>query len=215
MDKKLSAGDLISRAIQLVQDNPKITSTWCVVGLLTELAVLPYEGFATARDFLLFFPAIAVSSALYYFIAARFMAAAGHPADKSNVLAYLGAGLLYSLAIAIGFLFVIIPGIILWVRLSLYVPILLAEGKPVIDLGSASWERTSGRTSEILLAHLPPFLMLVPIWLLSITTSSPGAGFDVLLALTSSLAGAYWFCLSIALYERLPEKERQDTQQPI
>ncbi|AXK43710.1 hypothetical protein [Erythrobacter aureus] len=204
MTNKFKAREAIARTIQIVLDNPKLVAMWCTLGLVTELAILPYGGFATTRDFLLFFPAILISTAIYYYIAQRMLSATGHPADKSNVLAYLGASILYGLIIGIGFIFLIIPGFILWARLSLFVPILLAEGKSVADLGSESWARTSGNTSEILLAYLPPFAMLVPLWLISIVNPSLGASFDIFTAIFASLAGAYWFALTIALYERFP-----------
>ena len=64
------------------------------------------------------------------------------------------AGILSSMATAAGFVLLIIPGIIVWLALSLAYPIVVAEDTGGTDSLSRSWELTKGYRWKIFVAGL-------------------------------------------------------------
>lgn len=66
----------------------------------------------------------------------------------------LGVTLLAGIGIAFGFLFVIVPGLILLSRWSLVVPLVMVEGRSVGEAFSRSNQLVRGRTGQVLLVVL-------------------------------------------------------------
>lgn len=70
------------------------------------------------------------------------------------ILPYAGLSILYSIAVGIGFLLIIFPGLYFMSRWSVAQPVLIAQGKGVIASMKDSWERTRGSEFAILVAVL-------------------------------------------------------------
>ena len=89
---------------------------------------------------------------------------------KSGLMSLLGLQILSTIAIGIGFLFLLVPGIYLMTRLFLAVPILLAEEGGVGAAIKQSWEETDGRVLQILpviaVIYVPMLLATFTLFLL-------------------------------------------------
>jgi hypothetical protein len=72
----------------------------------------------------------------------------------SHAGAAIVAGILSSLATAAGFLLLIIPGIIVWLALSLVYPVIIAEDSGGSDALRRSWELTKGYRWKIFVASV-------------------------------------------------------------
>jgi Membrane domain of glycerophosphoryl diester phosphodiesterase/Uncharacterised protein family (UPF0259) len=117
---------------------------------------------------------ILATSAVYYYLGEE---AAGPPADLK---AAAKAGLefwsrmfitrfLTGLAVLVGFLLLIVPGIYLAVRLAVVEPLILTEEVAGVDAMRRSWELTNGKFWRVfgwmVVGALPPFILAVPIFL--------------------------------------------------
>lgn len=63
----------------------------------------------------------------------------------------LGLGILVSLGVFLGFILLIIPGVIVWLGWMIAAPVLIVEKKGITDSISRSWELTAGYKRWILL----------------------------------------------------------------
>jgi hypothetical protein len=61
------------------------------------------------------------------------------------VLPLLGLSLLVGVGLGLGFLLLVVPGVILWTRWSVAVPALVLEGRGVTGSMRRSWELVGGR----------------------------------------------------------------------
>ena len=74
--------------------------------------------------------------------------------DENRFWLYVGLSILSAIGLVIGFLLLIVPGVILMVRWSAATGFLLSGREGVIDSFKASWEATSGNGLKIFLAGL-------------------------------------------------------------
>lgn len=68
--------------------------------------------------------------------------------------AYIGQSILIGICFILGFLLLIVPGLILAARWSAAGPLLIGEQKGAIDAMKESWELTRGHTATLILAIL-------------------------------------------------------------
>ncbi|HEY6817359.1 MAG TPA: hypothetical protein VI168_17620 [Croceibacterium sp.] len=76
-------------------------------------------------------------------------------------LPYIGLSVLYSIAVGLGFIVVVIPGLLLMARWSIAQPLLVARGEGIMQSLGQSWEKTSGAEFKIIGAAL--LLLLLPV----------------------------------------------------
>jgi hypothetical protein len=224
---KLNIGQVMSRAIALFGQRPAL-----FLGLGFFLYALPYLAFEAARGFpgpsdeadvsaVLLLPAVAILaiggailSATLYFVATR----ADGPTSLDWKDAIEGAlplvipvilvGTLQALAAGIGFIFFIVPGIILLLMFSVATPVLVAERVGIIDSMKRSRALTSGARWRILLLFvvisLLATLLLAPVYV--IASIAPDS--VVLLSIVSLVLNTLYVLfplLIVALYLELRE----------
>jgi hypothetical protein len=132
----------------------------------------------------------------------------GGQRGDSGFSTYFGISFLSGIAIALGLLLLIVPGLILWARWLPAYGYGLGEGRGTTEALSDSWEATSGHVGPIIGSILPPFLIGTggalamvfivegggsPIWWSSLIAnalvySSQAAGIAIGLAVFSLLA---------------------------
>ena len=76
-------------------------------------------------------------------------------------LPYIGLSVLYTIAVGLGFIVVVIPGLLLMARWSIAQPSLVARGTGIMQALGESWEKTSGAEFKIIGAAL--LLLILPI----------------------------------------------------
>lgn len=134
------------------------------------------------------------------------------PDADDVIVSYAVFSVIYSLAVGVGFLLIIFPGLYLMARWSVAQPLLIAQVKGPIAAMKDSWERTRGSEFAILVAIL--VLVVVPgvISLLAGTQFEPddpiGIGITQLISSASSMLG---IGMAVALY-RLIVVEREASE---
>ncbi len=105
----------------------------------------------------------AISVVLGYFMLVTMLRRTGLQARDSDdtFLPFVGLSILSSLAVMLGMIALIIPGLILIARWSIAQPLLVAQGTGVMASLGESWARTRGNEFSILAAALA--LALLPI----------------------------------------------------
>lgn len=99
-----------------------------------------------------------------YLLLARLLESQGRlPVRQTRIWAYIGLSILSVLGYMLGFLLLIIPGLILLVRWSATSGYLIERRLGVIDCMTASWDATRGSSWPIFLAGLVLFLGLMVI----------------------------------------------------
>ena len=122
----------------------------------------------------------------------------------SRVAGVLGVYLLTSLGIMLGFLLLVIPGIILSVRWAIAVPILIGDDAGIIESIGRSWRETSGHfwpiLGTILVAFVPAILAVVVAELMLAAGADP---FLPALIANSAYAAAsvIWWLAAVAIYQ--------------
>ena len=89
-----------------------------------------------------------------YFLAVTMLRKDGLMAYQGppRLLPFLGLGILTGIATVLGFLLFVIPGLILMARWSIAGSTLIAEGRPITDSMSESWEKTRGSELPIIVS---------------------------------------------------------------
>jgi len=117
--------------------------------------------------------------------------------DKADVfLAYCGLSILYTLGVMLGFIALIIPGILIMARWSISQPMVVAQGDGVMKALGQSWELTRGHEFSILLAMLA--LLVVPMAII-ITCSAVFDPADLVGMAVSQFTSAVTSVISLAM----------------
>jgi hypothetical protein len=148
-----SAGYLVSETIRLLRANAGLAAG--AVGGLTLLGVAGdvYPDFATPAGL----GSILANLFAQYEISLALLVHYGLLADRSGrrrIWALLGLNVLSGLAIVVGLVFLIVPGVYLMVRWSAAVPALIAEDADVTVAMDRSVEAVQGRYWQVLAALL-------------------------------------------------------------
>tara|TARA_B100000678_G_C18143163_1_gene475683 strand:+ start:201 stop:863 length:663 start_codon:yes stop_codon:yes gene_type:complete len=80
---------------------------------------------------------------------------------RRGIFAYLGLTLLSGLGIVIGFVLLVLPGLILLARWSAAYGYLLGDGEGVTSALEESWDATTGHTVPVMLAFLASILLTI------------------------------------------------------
>lgn len=196
------ASDLVLGAIDELRRDPGAVAIACV--LLIVIGTLSDLG----GDEMLLLSILAsevVAFVLQYALTRRAMRAGGLPTKMApgDVGGFFGLCFLSNLAILLGFILLIVPGVWLYARWLAAVPILFAEGKGVSEALATSAARTRSLLRPIIFAAgfvYVPYLgaLGVDAVLFELATVSTGALVIINIGLTvSQIAGWY---LAIAIY---------------
>jgi hypothetical protein len=128
----------------------------------------------------------------------------------------LGLGFLYAIAIMIGFVLLVVPGVILIVMWAVVVPACLVEGLGPIESMSRSSALTKGHRWQIFgIMILLGILSWIGSFILGLVLSAAGPVITGIVNLVWTAAWAvYWNCVLIMIYHDLRvAKEGVDTTQ--
>jgi hypothetical protein len=137
----------------------------------------------------------------------------------SSIVPVIVGSILLSLAVSIGFMLVIVPGLILLVMWWVYVPAIVVEGKGIIGAFGRSRELTRGRRWHILgILVLVGIVMIAISWVIgNVMLADPTGGLSagsIVLYLFSSLVTAYSAVLAaVGYYYLRAEKEGIDVNE--
>jgi len=76
---------------------------------------------------------------------------------------FFALSILYTLGVLLGFIAIILPGLVIMARWSLAQPMMVARGDGVMQALGGSWERTKGNEFQIVVAVLALFLVPVAV----------------------------------------------------
>lgn len=121
----------------------------------------------------------------------------------------IAGALVYALGVGVGILLLIVPGLFLASRWSLFVPLIVLEGKSSRDARIRSNELVKGRTLAVLLTIVVMYLMVtVPSVLLQIAVGA-GSGSAALVGwVCSVLAAPFEAHVLTTIYYRLTDPQR-------
>lgn len=123
--------------MQAAETNSATTWAWFVTtGLISGVAGLVLQGALTY-------------GAIHYLNDRRVSVTESLTIGLRSFLALFGVGLLYGLAVALGSLLLVVPGIMIAVAWCVAVPVLIAERKPILDTFGRSAELTRGNRWRI------------------------------------------------------------------
>ncbi len=115
--------------------------------------------------------------------------------------AYLGMSILIGLAVGLGLLFLIIPGLVFMARWSVAQSLLIGRGTGVMDSMGKSWEATKGNEVSIILAALAMTVLFYALaFLPAILFPELGIAATVIARIGSSAASVISTAMGVALY---------------
>lgn len=150
----LRLGDLLARSTAVVRTRPVLLGVALVGGVLSVVPLLGtlLNALATAVAVSIASGAIAEGSRSRKDLGAR-------------LLAFVVAFLVATVAIAVGLLVLVIPGVYLALRFALFPAAVMADGRGPLDGLSASWRRTGGNLGLVfgflLVLFVPVFVALL------------------------------------------------------
>ena len=144
-----------------------------------------------------------------YYLLTAMLRNSGLLREKSakGIWSYIGLGILSTLATILGFLLLIVPGVILLVRWLPAYGYLFCDNLPVTDALGKSWDRTRQNFSSLFVASVVPVFGFVAGFAAYVL--SDGMSQEVYLSgivvgnLALSASGAVWTALGVAAYSLL------------
>jgi hypothetical protein len=134
----------------------------------------------------------------------------------ARFLPILGFAILYAIALMVGFILLIIPGIILFIMWTVALPACVVEGLGPVDCMSRSAELTKGYRWKILgIVILLSIISGVINWILGMIAAQGGIITRAAITLLwTGVWSAYWNCVLVMIYHDLRVvKEGTDTAQ--
>lgn len=197
----------ISRTFEIAQENSGFVALWCGLSVATELVFL--------ADSLVFYCIWIVVQVIFsYYFYSSLLNKSGYKSDQANIGRFFVLSLMLGLSIGLGMLLLIIPGVILYLRLLVAIPILMSEGNSSLDAMSESWERTRGKAGQIFVSLLPALGLTIVSLVWFGVASEENFGSLVVPAVIGGLGGALFLCCSIAVYEGLSASRAQRVTRP-
>ena len=123
----------------------------------------------------------------------------------ARFLPLVGLGILYGLGVGIGFVLLIVPGLILLARWAVVIPACLVEGTSPTDSMSRSASLTEGnrwKVLGVLLLTIIVFLIVYSIFHLALNPAGIYAT-QIGTLLLQGVWGAFFNCLAIMIYHDL------------
>lgn len=178
-----------------------IDETDSIAGIGMDLEVTAAMGFVAA----LYQIAVAVLTVIgSYFLIHLILKDSGRlHGEGTRIWAYIGMSILAFLGMFVGFMLLVIPGIIVMMRWSASSGFLIGAREGVVESLSASWDATRGYGWQIFFAGL---VLLIGLIIISgITVGGSGfSGLEPLIAITASLvdsaSNALFICFGLAVY---------------
>ena len=154
---KLSARTILLRTVQLVIAHPRPGALW-FIGLTGPWIAIDVYGngdfrFGSLLGLLAVFAQFMVTSALLRDLGLH--RAWGRPGRAAS---FVGLGIVTTLAIGVGLLLGIVPGLFLYARWVLTSPLVIGDGMRMGEAMAASWQRTAGASLAIMTALILVFL---------------------------------------------------------
>jgi hypothetical protein len=215
MDRQVDFGNILQGTISLLGDSARAVAIYVAIvgglgllGVVSGLSEVDTSEFGFNYGFVfnnqtplltslfdLFSTVVGVVAG--YWLLTCYLAARGRFPGENRFWHYLGMAILSAIAIAIGFVFVIVPGIILMVRWSAASGFVIGARDGVIDSLSASWHATRGHSWPIFFAGL--VLVIGLLVLLGVLTALFGL-FGVLVAAgVDAIAEAFLSTVAMAM----------------
>ena len=156
MMRTISFADLLNTTFEEISNN--LGACLGFLAFAVPLGVLPLLAFDTsvpegegglgliaagALPITMFLGAILVGMVVQFWFVSAMLRGTLAP-DFGQMLPYIGISLLMSLSIAVGFVLLIVPGVILLVRWILVLPLVIDNRVPAMDSFGESWARTEG-----------------------------------------------------------------------
>lgn len=168
----LTLGEVWDRSIQLIGDNFTLFATTVAVVAVPEtvLALLVYLGGGIGLSSIVaFVGTILISGAMTKLVAARYVGMGGSlsPTEAyssispGTYITLLAAFILTAIAVAIGLVLLIVPGLILLVGWAFFQQALVLEGHGPTDCLSRSWDLTRGNRLRLFGIGLTFFIVVV------------------------------------------------------
>lgn len=153
MNEQLSrkgALDTMSEALEWLTRNPALILAFLVVGLLDGLGEV-----SAPLSLLAFLLLIAVDGVAHRIAFAEARGSSTTIGDEvgpvlGRYLSLLGAWILYSIAVVVGLLLLIVPGVYLGLRLSLAFPAIVIDDEGAIEGARTSWDVAQGNLLKLL-----------------------------------------------------------------
>jgi hypothetical protein len=204
-------GDIMSRTIVLLRTNAARAALALAVmaglGFLIDSGVTSEE----RANGLTFIASIA-TLILQYWLTRGLLAELGFEVSQnSRIIALFGLGIVTGLGIALGFVLLVIPGLVLFARWSIATPLLLTSNEGVFACIEQSWRQTKGYAGPIiasfLVIYLPGLgLFFAGVWLAETSGLSHTGIIAMNLMLNASLI-AGWHA-SVAIFTLLHSSPR-------
>ncbi len=219
MEKSVGVGDILNATVDIVTTSARDVAIFALIlGGLTAIGVI--LGFAETGSMTIGagFSVDAndsVGSGLFDFLASVVSIVAGYMLIKALLSTqgllrvegnrfwlYLGMMILTIIGLAVGFLLLIVPGIILMVRWSASSGFLLGKGEGIVESLTSSWHATKGHGMAIFLAGL---VMIIAIFVvvgilaaIAFVLGSTAGG--VISAFLEAAANAVGLAFGVAVY---------------
>jgi len=116
------------------------------------------------------------------------------------ILPLIGFGILFGIGVAIGFLLIVIPGLILLTFWSVGAPAIVVEGIGPIDAFGRSWQLVRGQAWPVFGALLVTFLIVLVIGAILAAIAAPiGVGATIVAAIVSAAITAPIYSLAVSV----------------
>lgn len=130
--------------------------------------------------------------------------------DK-RILAYVGLALLSGLGTGLGFLLLIIPGLVFMARWSIAGPLLIGKGEGVMASLGKSWEATKGSEFPIILCYILVLVFTLASYLPILITGQSTPVIAVISRLISTAGNVFSAGISVAVYGILRSRDVSGT----
>lgn len=242
MSKKLSVGDVISGTLDTFTENLRpfglFIGVFTLVGSAIEYSAAEYflsnaagspggleavqamVGLGAGLGGLAIFIASVIAQYLLWEAVLR-SEMAGAPVARHRYLAYFGLTLVTGIAIAFGFLLLIVPGLLFMARWMMAPAILIGENRGIFESMGESWESTRGNSTPVILAVFLAMIAFIALSFgLGVTnfSLSPAGAMEVsavnilLGQALQNLGTALAIALGVFLYKRLRGNAAQVSQ---
>lgn len=222
MDEELSVGDVIEGTIVRVQQNMQPALVFIAVltllGTVLEGGLSTFEtdalggfelpefartafGIGAGVGGLIFVIVSIVGTYLLWEVVLR-RSGFAPPDSEKRVFRYFLQAIIIGLCTAVGFLLLILPGLIFGARWAAAPAFLIAEKRGTIEAMSASWDAVRGGTTSVVLAYL---IGVVVIFVLTLFPVQIGMGIVSIFFenLVSNIGTVLTVALGVFLYGRL------------
>lgn len=219
MEAKIQVGDLFARVVQIAIRG-RMAIVVYFAALVTCGTAIDYY-FGESRGYLLLANILSVIAG--YLLMRALMDSERLAGGDAGFSSYFGLTIIVGIGTVVGFLFLIIPGVILAIRWMPAYALLLSGDEPATGAPGASWDLTKGQFWPLLAALL---LGLAPLLAISIGIGMfegfaepeilDGSSYVVLLALTNVVVAAFTFytsALGIATYLALTGDRQEEVSE--